>query len=341
MSEQQSLAEERSAVASEVFGGDVEHVPPAADSEPITKTDDAAVVEAAPEAKEPDPWDGVPEVVKNSHEATTRQLAEFSKQFGTFSKVFNEHKADYGRIAASLQRIEAGKAAAKTADNAPTQKQIVEASQSLEKWNELKAEFSDWSEGIDERINERIAASSAEFAKQLPDVSGIEKNLETKLSQYLAEVTKASTEETRQLAQLDFRHPDWEDKINSKEFLRVAFADGPSEQEIARYFSLKQSAPLEAQTYFRDFARTHPKWWGEKGALIDSDKAADATKLLDIFNDQLKAGAKSKSIAEERNKRLEQSQTAPGRRLPAVKSEADMSDEELRASLAKEVWDSA
>ena len=45
-----------------------------------------------------------------------------------------------------------------------------------------------------------------------------------------------------------------------------------------------------------------------------------------------------KTIAEDRQKRLELSQTTPGHKLPPIKSEGDMSESEIRAQEAKRIW---
>jgi hypothetical protein len=93
----------------------------------------------------------------------------------------------------------------------------------------------------------------------------------------------------------------------------------------------------------------HPDWsavketpefkqWHAGQNYRDSFNPIEVIKIFDEFA-TFKANTKSpKEIAAERRERLETSQTTQGRRLPPAKSEADMTEAEIRAATAKEVW---
>lgn len=91
-----------------------------------------------------------------------------------------------------------------------------------------------------------------------------------------------------------------------------------------------------------DFLKTKEtpefKEWHAANGSKDSFDPLDVIATMDEFS-AFKAKQKSPSvIAAERAKRLEQAQQIPGHKLPPTKSEADMSDSEIRASVAKQVW---
>jgi hypothetical protein len=92
----------------------------------------------------------------------------------------------------------------------------------------------------------------------------------------------------------------------------------------------------------------HPDWvkktespefiaWHKERGEPNSFDPFEVIQILDEFDAHTKKKP-TKQIVAEREQRLEQSQKIEGRKLPAAKSEADMSPEELRASVAKEVW---
>lgn len=261
--------------------------------------DEVRTEEAKPEAKEeptPDPWAGVPEVVKKSHEATAGQLADIAKQFGTFHKVFNDHKADYGRIAAVLQRLEAAKTAPAVKD-APSQAQIDEAAKSPEKWTKLKEEFTEWADGVDERINQRIAAERAEIVKQIPKVD-IKPEIDSfakDLKRSFTEAMSASEARTREIARIDAKHPEWEETINTQEFTAWRLAQ-----------------PQEVQ------------------ALAASTKAKDAIKMLDAFVEHRAAEAE-RAKKQERLERAAPAKGTPGQRQP-TQSEREAAEKAFAAA---------
>lgn len=96
----------------------------------------------------------------------------------------------------------------------------------------------------------------------------------------------------------------------------------------------------------------HPGWQAEKDtpefkqwqktAPADVSKAAytalDAIRMMDAWKEHRKSQKSPAEIEAARLKRLEQSQTTPGRKLPAAKAESDMTEAELRAHIAAQVF---
>ncbi len=81
--------------------------------------------------------------------------------------------------------------------------------------------------------------------------------------------------------------------------------------------------------------------WREANGNVDSTDPLEVIQIMDDFEASQKGKKPTRQIVEERDQRLAQSQTTQGRKLPPVKSEADMSEDELRNSIAKEVWGGA
>ena len=93
----------------------------------------------------------------------------------------------------------------------------------------------------------------------------------------------------------------------------------------------------------------HPKWmektaspefvaWHKEQGEPNSFDPFEVIAILDKFDAHAKSRKSTKQITAEREQRLAQSEQIPGRKLPPSASESDMSPEELRASIAKEVW---
>ncbi len=76
----------------------------------------------------------------------------------------------------------------------------------------------------------------------------------------------------------------------------------------------------------------------EKAALVNSDKAEDAIALLSAFEEATKSAKTASEIASDRKQRMKAAVLPQGEKATPVKSEADMSLAELRASIGREVF---
>jgi hypothetical protein len=108
-------------------------------------------------------------------------------------------------------------------------------------------------------------------------------------------------------------------------------------------------AKIEARFVHTVMGFKHPKWqdtiktpdfvqWHQQTGGRDSTDPIEVIAILDEYETYRSTRKSPKEINEERQRRLEASQTTPGHRLPPTKSEADMTEAELRAAIAKDVW---
>lgn len=148
--------------------------------------------------------------------------------------------------------------------------------------------------------------------------------------------------------------PEWTKATDSRiaaeraEILRLI----PDAQAMREEMKTAQGAELEKLK--TEFSQTlvsmrHPDWmkvqatdefkkWHEQSGGKNSFDPLEVAAIFDEFKEYQTKHKSSATIQAERKQRLELSQTTPGHKLPPVKSEADMSASELRASVAKQVW---
>lgn len=190
----------------------------------------------------------------------------------------------------------------------PSQRQIAEAVTDSKKFRQLTEEFPEWGEAIEERL----ALERSETLKQVPRFD------EGKFrGEFLSRAEfAASRAESREIARLDAHYngvsaPDWEETIQSQEFIEFAYADGPNPDERQQYERLQKGVrnelgqfisppqPGKADALFKEFGLKYPKWWGEHGALLASPRAVDAGKLLKEFHDRQQQAQEEGEAAEQ------------------------------------------
>jgi hypothetical protein len=188
--------------------------------------------------------------------------------------------------------------AAKKVKEAPTEAQLKEAAESEEKWNELKEDYPDWAIAFDGRLDSRLASFEKKMTPGV-DQETLKAELET-----LKTTMKTENAAGIEKAVLTFAHPDWEAKI--------------------------------ASDTYKTWVKDQP---GDVVAKTQSARAVDAISVLDGFAESQKKPAKTaEQIAKERQDRLDASVLIPGRKTTPPKSEADMTEAELRSSIAREVF---
>jgi hypothetical protein len=202
------------------------------------------------------------------------------------------------RIGSLQNELHAAKTAAAKVVEAPTPEEVSSAAKSAEKWNELKSEFPEWGEAIDSRL----AAERAEYRKTTPDLSALKAELEGAVGNTKAEIA-ASVERMVELAKLEIRHPDYE--------------------------LIKEDQAFHAWLKAQDEAI--------QDKALRSTKARDASEVIDLYKSTNKKQPVEDVIAE-RQQRLRQSQSVQGRNAIPAKSEADMTELELRRYYAAKVF---
>jgi hypothetical protein len=205
------------------------------------------------------------------------------------------------RVGSLQNQLNASKQAVKEIkpEDTPSKKQIEEASENDQDWEDLKEEFPNWAKAIDARV----AKFSSDAVGKIDKLSGLETDFNTRLEAEVQKV-KDTFDKKIELVTLSFFHPKWKDTVKSDAYLKWL----PTQPE---HIQAKHGSPL----------------------------ASDAIEVLNRFNEFNKPPSKSPSeIAADRARRLKESkdlQTTHKETPP--KSEADMSEEERRRKIASEV----
>lgn len=112
-----------------------------------------------------------------------------------------------GSLQSELQKI--GRAAASQAADAPTDKQISQASGNPEAWKRLKEDFPDWAEGVEALVASRVSS----IPRQEVD---LDKALEERLAKVKAEWQAEREREAEE--EIAEERPDWKTVVTSKPF---------------------------------------------------------------------------------------------------------------------------
>lgn len=253
-------------------------------------------------------------------EAKAAEEAERRKAQEPFEQLNQRLRNLEGKVGGWTDKLDKALAGAKAEAGtaaAPSEAQIAAAKQSTEKFDALKEEFPEWAEALEERLGVFEAALKGSGQEQ-PDVDQVRSEV---LSEVDVRVSQAVSE-ARELGRLDARHPDWEQTINSEEFVAWSLEGGPSLED---YQAMKQlESEADATERVNDWARQYPEWWGNRGARIFSPKAADAIALLDAFgnkdgggpDEDAKATEEAEQAAKEAEKRKAQEQRLRGAQTP-------------------------
>ena len=279
--------------------------------------DEAAAAEASfsrtmggepPVEKQPEPAK-TPEGVKPQEKEPIQQAKVQGDGFDP--RLEQRLKSLEGRIGKVLNFVDqATKATQASGAATPTQTQIAAATQDPKKWNELKKDFQEWGDAIDERL----AIERESILKSIPkvDLDGIRREF--------AESSQASASELRQKIALDLAHEEWEETIKRPEFVEFAYSGGPTADEQSAFLNMRDGVrnelgqfdappqPEKADQFFNSFALKYPQWWAERGAFLASPHAKDAKKLLDKYvehTNQTQVNAEAAAQAAEAKKRNE------------------------------------
>lgn len=184
-----------------------------------------------------------------------------------------------GGLTSQTKALREAMTAAKTAAtnagaDAPTDEQVKAAVGNLQKWNQVKEDFPEWFEAMEERLSIVHGKPSAPI-----NLDEVRSKLRTEVK---AEV-KAEVIDEVQIELLDTARPGWGETLNKPEFRDFVLAGGPSAEDYAAMKALEETNPAKAKEIQDGYAQTHPDWWKDKGQYFFSSKAKDAIKLLDGF----------------------------------------------------------
>ena len=184
-----------------------------------------------------------------------------------------------GHVGGFKRQLDTALATAKAAatskgSDTPTDKQVQVALADPEAWKRLKEDFPDWAGPVEAEFT----ALRTELAKQTkPDLAGIKKEIVGAV-QPMFQSVKA---EARALALIDFKHPGWEETVNTTEFKSWVNTQAP-----------------------------------EVKALVDSTKAPDAVKMLDLYAGHRTALAIAEAERLKKERRLAGAVTPKGTSQP-------------------------
>lgn len=237
------------------------------EAKPQQETKPEPEVKAAPtepQKTEEDPWKDVHPTVKAQFDSVNSRLQSLDR----IEQQQRNLQGVLGGINTQLKTaLAAAKAVKESGGEAPTQAQVKAAAVSPEKLAAMKEDFPEVAELIDQ-MEKRVAAVEAAKAPAV-DVEALREEIR---KEYDERLTKAElrAEESRQLASIDAKHPNWEAVIKTPEF---------------------------------------DAWWAKQPqdikALSASRQASDVIRVLDAYSEQQKkaqADAEAKAKAEARLK---------------------------------------
>ena len=230
--------------------------------------------------------------------ALKQSFDDMSAKVKAFDSMVFRLKQTESRIGAIQNKLSAAEKAAQKPP-APTKEEVAKAAAEDKSWEELKEDFPEWAEAVDARFS-RASSGIETTQKELREAmaSHIQGEIATLRAEMLA------NEKTREKTLLSFKYPDWETTIQTPEY--------------------------------KKFIETEPE---EIKQLTFSPLAKDAVKVLDRFEkSKTKTNKSPAEIAAERKRRLQESVSAKGTKTMPAKSEADMTEEELRRKIAAETW---
>lgn len=191
--------------------GEPAKVEEAEPKEPVSETKEE------PKEVQVDPWAGVPDIVRQSIEKvsiTANQIGAAQRHIKTLE----------GNIEALKAAGQAAQAAAPS--TAPTQSQIQAAAASGEKWKQIKEDFPDWAEAMEERLAAQVAASNPSANV---DVDGLRKEWAQNTQAQVAGAIDVAEER----AYLRFKYPTWKADVNTPDFIGWMKTQAPEIKALA------------------------------------------------------------------------------------------------------------
>lgn len=208
-----------------------------------------------PEKKEPapDPWAGVPEVVKTQLESVSSKLAIVDRLPDRLRNI----EGHIGGLTSQLKTaLETAKAVEKTGGDAPTQAQIDAAAGSSEKWKRIKDDYPEWADAMEERL-------AALAPKPVPTGDFISKaDFENTLKQVDERfASEAAARRAEQEEWIEDRHAGWKDTVKTPEF-EAWFNAQPAETKL-----------LAKSTRVRDAVKMLDAYKAAKTVAAEKDKS--------------------------------------------------------------------
>jgi hypothetical protein len=194
-------------------GETVAETPPADADAAKETTTEATTTDPKPAettaAAEPDPYEGLSPAVK----ARLQRLEALEAQVALIPQLDQSLKTAQGRVAAMQREMDAAKAAAKATPGGPTTAQLQAAAKSEEKWISLRADFPEWADATDERIQAAIAGVTSQ------QMQGMTTEQVAALVQEKVAAAEAKTTRMVEEAKIEGKYENWREVINTPQFV--------------------------------------------------------------------------------------------------------------------------
>ena len=98
--------------------------------------------------------------------------------------------------------------------------------------------------------------------------------------------------DARELGKVDEKHPGWEERVATREFLDYALEEGPSSDDYMNVNVLLEEAKtnpasqVKADQILSGWQTTHSSWWKKRGLNIFSSRASHLNELLDGYEER-------------------------------------------------------
>ncbi len=176
----------------------------------------------------------------------------------------------FGTVNAQMQNmLKAQKDVRSTGGAAPTAQQIQSARQSSKKFEQLRDDFPEWADAMEEELNLRTEALRAQIP-QAPNLDG-----------FISRDEAANiASESRKLAVLDFKYPGWEDEVRSNDFRLWFISQNENMKVLADSDDPRDSAVmLDAYFNARNPARNSAELDEKKSVVVNKQKKRLASAI--------------------------------------------------------------
>lgn len=195
---------------------------------PETPQDDdqieAQATEAQP-AEEPeqpeDPLAGLPQAVKD-------KLAQIDQLAQANAQLLHHVKTAEGRVAAMQREFQQARAAQQSVapQEAPSQGQIANAAKNPEKWEQLKQDFPEWADAMEEYVTSKLGNAQ-------PQQAGLDPQAVAAFVHQQVAQTKAEMGRLMEEARIEGKYENWRDVVNTTEFAQWFTVQPPEVRALA------------------------------------------------------------------------------------------------------------
>lgn len=178
-------------------------------------------------------------------EAVRAKLAQVDELAQSNAQLLQHVRSAEGRVAAMQRAMQAAPAAlqAVAPENAPSKTQITSAAKNSEKWTQLRDDFPEWAEAMEEFVASSIGSAAAS--------PGIDPRQVETLVQQRTDLIRADFARALEETRIESKHENWKGEINSTDFVQWftvqtpdvrALADSPLAKDAIRMLDLYATA---------------------------------------------------------------------------------------------------